>query len=235
MTSTQLNTLASLRRLALLVVAIPGLALASAVASADAFHDDLLDIQHRWAQANYETAGKEQKKVFETLLADARRFSVDHPDRAEALVWHGIVASTYAGLKGPFGAMSLAREAREKLLAAEALDPDTLDGSVYTSLGTLYYKVPGGLIGFGDKELAQEYLEKALRANPDGIDPNYFYADFLYGQKEYAAAKEALLKAQRAPARPDRELADEGRRREVAELLAQVGWKLGSVRGGADD
>jgi tetratricopeptide (TPR) repeat protein len=219
-------TQASLRRLALLVIAVPGLVLASALASADALYDDLLDIQHRWAHANYETSGKEQRKVFETLLADARRFSDSHPDRAEALVWHGIVASTYAGVKGPFGAMSLAKEAREKLLAAEALDPDTLDGSVYTSLGTLYYKVPGGLIGFGDKALAQEYLEKALRANPDGIDPNYFYADYLYGQKRYAAAREALLKAQRAPDRPDRELADEGRRREIADLLTQVDRKL---------
>lgn len=127
--------------------------------------------------------------------------------------------------------MSLAKEAREKLLAAEALDPDTLDGSVYTSLGTLYYKVPGGIIGFGDKSLAREYLEKALRANPHGIDPNYFYADYLYEQKQYSAARAALLKAQRAPNRPGRQLADEGRRREISELLSQVERKLHATPG----
>lgn len=232
MTSLRSATLASLRRLTLLAVAVPGLVLASAAASADEFSEVLLDIQHRWAQANYETSGKQQKKAFEALLADARHFSDSHPDRAEALVWHGIVASTYAGVKGPFGAMSLAREARDKLLAAEALDADALDGSVYTSLGTLYYKVPGGIIGFGDKSLAREYLEKALHANPDGIDPNYFYADYLYEQKQYTAAREALLKAQRAPDRPGRGLADERRRREVAELLAQVERKLHGAASG---
>lgn len=127
--------------------------------------------------------------------------------------------------------MSLAKEARDQLLRAEALDPEVLDGSVYTSLGTLYYKVPGGIIGFGDKSLARDYLEKALRMNPDGIDPNYFYADYLYEEKEYAAAREALLKAQRAPGRQGRELADDGRRREVAALLTAVEDKLHDAAG----
>ena len=39
--------------------------------------------------------------------------------------------------------------------------------------------MPGWPIGFGDKKKAEEYLKKALAANPDGIDPNFFYGDFL--------------------------------------------------------
>ena len=200
--------------------------LASVPSMAGEFEDTLLDIQHRWAEANYEASGKNQKKAFAALLDDARAFASDHDDRAEALVWHGIVASTYAGVKGPFGAMSLAKEARSALLAAESLDPSVLDGSVYTSLGTLYSKVPGGIIGFGDKDLARDYFRKAIAANPDGIDPNYFYGEYLYEQEEFEAAKSALLKAQQAPARPDRPLADEGRQHEVADLLAQVDKSL---------
>jgi Tfp pilus assembly protein PilF len=123
--------------------------------------------------------------------------------------------------------MSLAKEAREVLMQAEALDPTVLDGSVYTSLGTLYFKVPGGLIGFGDKDLARKYLEKALQQNPDGIDPNYFYGEFLLEQKEYDAARTALRKAKNAPQRPDRPLADEGRQQEIDALLEQVNRKLG--------
>lgn len=209
-------------RTCLLVAAL----LMSVPSIAGEFDDTLLDIQHRWAQANYETSGKSQKKAFAALLEDARAFARDHENRAEALVWHGIVASTYAGVKGPFGAMSLAKEARDALLAAESLDPGVLDGSVYTSLGTLYSKVPGGIIGFGDKDLARNYFRKAIAANPDGIDPNYFYGEYLFEQEELEAAKSALLKAQRAPARPDRPVADEGRRLEVAELLAQVNKSL---------
>ncbi len=200
---------------------------ASLAAKADEFSDTLHAIQHRWATANYEETGSAQKQAFESLLEDSRHFAVTNPARAEALVWQGIVASSYAGVKGPFGAMSLAKEARDVLVQAEALDPTVLDGSVYTSLGTLYFKVPGGLIGFGDKDLAREYLEKALQQNPDGIDPNYFYGEFLLEQREYEAARAALLKAKNAPQRPDRPLADRGRQKEIDALLELVNRKLG--------
>ena len=219
-----MNRILTFFAVALLVgmVSVPTMA-----ADGDAFDNTLHDIQHRWAEANYNTSGGAQKQAFETLLEDARAFAAANPDRAEALVWQGIVASTYAGVKGPFGAMSLAKEARQVLMQAEALDPTVLDGSVYTSLGTLYSKVPGGLIGFGDKSLAREYLEKAVQQNPDGIDPNYFFGEFLLEQKEYEAAKTALLKAKNAPQRPDRPLADEGRQREIDSLLDEVNRKLG--------
>jgi len=205
------------------------LILASAGSLADdrAFDDQLLDIQHRWAEANYHETGKAQKKAFEDLLTDARAFAQANPDRAEGLIWQGIVASTYAGVKGPFGAMSLANEARDALMAAEKIDPDALDGSVYTSLGTLYYKVPGGIIGFGDKDLARRYLEKAVSANPDGIDSNYFFAEFLFEQEEYAAARDALLKAETAPARASRPLADAGRHQEITALMREINKKIG--------
>jgi len=195
-------------------------------AIAGGFEDALVDVQHRWAKANYSMQGRQQKQAFEALLEDARALAADNPDRAEALVWQGIVASTYAGVKGPFGAMSLAKEARDALVAAEEMNAGVLDGSVYTSLGTLYYKVPGGLIGFGDKSLARSYLEKALAINPDGIDPNYFYGEFLFEEHEYEAARVALLRAKQAPGRPDRPLADEGRHEEIAVLLSEVERKL---------
>lgn len=217
----------SLPRLLMTVFTLALLFAAATSSATDAtFDKQLLDIQHRWAFANYSSHGKAQKKAFESLLEDARALAQSHPDRAEALVWQGIVASTYAGVKGPFGAMSLANEARDALTKAEQLDASVLDGSVYTSLGTLYYKVPGGIIGFGDKKLAGNYLQKALQANPEGIDPNYFYGEFLFEQEDYAAARDALLRAQRAPARADRPLADQGRRQEVAALLERVNAKI---------
>ncbi len=187
----------------------------------------LREIQQRWAEANYRLEGGEQKDAFEALAEDAAALVAAHPDRAEPLVWQGIVLSTYAGVKGPFGAMSLAKKSRDALHAAEKLDPTVLRGSVYTSLGALYYKVPGGFIGFGDKDRAREYLEKAIAMNPDGIDPNYFYGEFLYEEKDYEAARRALEHALEAPARSDRTLADQGRREEIRELLARVEEKAG--------
>lgn len=227
MTKSQTLNLLRIRRLLAVAFLAGVFSTASFAARADEFGATLHDIQHRWAEASYRETGGTQKKAFEALLEAARNLAAANPERAEALVWQGIVASTYAGVKGPFGAMSLAKEARQALMKAEAMDPTVLDGSVYTSLGTLYSKVPGGLIGFGDKDLAREYLEKAVQENPDGIDPNYFYGEFLLEQKEYEAARSALLKAKNAPQRPDRPLADEGRQREIDTLLNEVNRKLG--------
>jgi Tfp pilus assembly protein PilF len=82
------------------------------------------------------------------------------------------------------GALSLVKQARTNLEKAIEIEPNALQGSAWTSLGALYYQVPGWPIGFGDKDKADEMLKKALAINPDGIDPNYFYGDYLLKEKE---------------------------------------------------
>ena len=193
-----------------------------------AFDAELLSIQQAWAKVNYETpAGDARETAFEALEKRAEGFVKQHPGRPEALIWEGIIESSYAGAKGGLGALGLAKEARGNLEAALRLDPKALDGSAYTSLGTLYYKVPGFPLGFGDKDKARQMLGKALELNPDGIDPNYFYAEFLFEQGEYARALQYLDRAAKAPPRPGRELADKGRRGEVAALASKVRAKTG--------
>lgn len=193
-----------------------------------AFDAELLDLQQAWARANYETpAGAARVQAFETLEQRAGRFVHEHPKRAEALIWEGIIESSYAGAKGGLGALSLCKKARASLEAALAIDPRALDGSAYTSLGALYYKVPGFPLGFGDDDEAGELLQKALALNPTGIDPNYFYADYLFEQGRYEDALKHLDRAAQAPPRPGRESADKGRREEIAVLRRKVLGKLG--------
>ena len=110
---------------------------------------------------------------------------------------------------------------------AMELDANALDGSAYTSLGTLYFKVPGWPVGFGSDKKAAQLLEQALAINPDGIDPNYFYADYLISRKNYNEAEQFLLKAQQAAPRAGRERADAGRQAEIRDALASVREKLG--------
>ncbi len=86
--------------------------------------------------------------------------------------------------------------------------------------------MPGWPIGFGDKKKARAYLEKALQINPDGIDPNYFYADFLTEQGEYEKALQYFEKALAAPPRPGREDADAGRRQEIETGIQKSRQKL---------
>ncbi|MCF5879317.1 tetratricopeptide repeat protein, partial [Aeromonas veronii] len=126
------------------------------------------------------------------------------------------------GPNGGGGALGLVKEAKAKLELALKQDPKVLDGSAYTSLGSLYYQVPGWPVGFGDDEKAEQLLKQALAINPDGIDPNFFYGDFLLDQGRKAEAKTYLDKALAAPARPGREVADEGRRMEIRDRLAKL-------------
>jgi tetratricopeptide (TPR) repeat protein len=192
-----------------------------------AFNAELLSIQQAWAKVNYETpAGDARKEAFDALEKRAEAFTKQNPGRAEALIWEGIIESSYAGAKGGLGALGLAKEARGNLEAAIKINPNALDGSAYTSLGTLYYRVPGFPLGFGDHDKARELLKKALTINPNGIDPNYFYGDFLYEQGEYAQALQYLDKAAKAAPRPGREVADKGRHAEITALQAKVKAKM---------
>jgi len=188
-----------------------------------AFDSALAHIQEQWAIANYRIASKDEKlRAFEALSAEAHRLSVENPQRAEPLIWEGIVLSTYAGAKGGIGALALAKKSRAVLEAALEIDDQALDGSAYTSLGVLYAKVPGFPLGFGDDDKAQDLLVKALTINPYGVDPNYFYAQYLCDRHECRDALRYLQRAADAPPRPGRELADEGRHREVMELMAKA-------------
>lgn len=197
--------------------------------TATAFADVLADIkplQDRWAEVNYALPEDDREKAFAELLSNADKVVSGNPAKAEALIWRGIIKSSYANAKGGLGALSVAEGSKADLEQAIALDPTALQGSAYTSLGVLYAKVPGWPIGFGDNKQAKVLLQKALEQNPQGIDPNYFYADYLAGKRDWAQALRYLEKAKAAPARPGRESADAGRQQEIAALMAKVQKKL---------
>lgn len=186
----------------------------------------LQNLQDRWAEINYQVPKEQREKAFASLSEQAQKAVSAEPDAAELHIWNGIILSTYAGAKGGLGALGLVKEAKASLEQGLALDPKALSGSAYTSLGSLYYQVPGWPIGFGDDEKAEAMLKQALAINPDGIDPNYFYADYLARAKRYAEAKVALEKALQAPARPNRLSADAGRKQDIQALLSKVNAEL---------
>ncbi len=183
-------------------------------------------LQHDWATANYQTPEKDREAALKKLSEQAHQVTASNPGRAEPLIWEGIITSTLAKYQGKLSAGSTAKAARDLLLAAEKIDANAMDGSALTSLGSLYYKVPR-FISFGDHDKAREYLERALKINPNGIDSNYFYADFLLERGEYAKSLEYFKKALNAPARPNREDADSGRKADIQEGIKQVEKKSG--------
>lgn len=208
----------------LFAVMLAAVALVSqpACASVD---EDVAKLQHEWERVKYQMPAAEQEKEFARLVDDAEKAIARNPNRAEVLIWHGIIEASQAGAKGGLGALSLVKDAKKSFERALEINPDALSGSAYTSLGSLYYQVPGWPLGFGDDKKALELLKKGLAVNPDGIDPNYFYGDFLYRSGDLDNAEKALRKALAAPPRNGRKLADEGRRKEINQILEKIAEK----------
>jgi tetratricopeptide (TPR) repeat protein len=176
-------------------------------------------IQFEWARLYYlDEFLNNNYRELQGLARQANRVSHDHPQSAEALVWDAIVLSTLAEKKGGIGALSLVKESRLKLEQAEAIDSTVLGGSVYASLGTLYSKVPGWPISFGSDKKAERYFKKALAINPQGLDINYFFAEYLAEQGREQLALEYIDKALQASRMVERPLADKGRRAQAMKL-----------------
>lgn len=182
----------------------------------------LAELQQRWAEIKYTRPQAEQAVAFSSLSDTAEQLVERYPDSAELHIWAGIIHSTEAGVSGGLGALGLVKQAKIEFENALELNPLALDGSAYTSLGALYYQVPGWPIGFGDDDKAEWNLQRALSINPEGIDTLYFWGDYLHDQGRDTEARQALENALEAPHREGRELADNGRRSDIRQLLSQL-------------
>ena len=188
--------------------------------------DSVLVLQHEWAQANYKTADDQKEATFKALVDKAAALSAKYADRAEPKIWEAIIRAGYAGAMGGmssmFNAMPQMEKGRDLLLAAEKIDANALHGSVYTTLGSFYYMVPGGFIGFGDDDKALEYLNKAQAVAPDDMDANYFMGDYWLEDKEYKRAIPYLQKVIALPAVANRPVYSAGRKAEAEAKLRKA-------------
>jgi tetratricopeptide (TPR) repeat protein len=185
--------------------------------------EDVKAINDGWAHIVYEMNGSStQTKALDALAKQAATLVARYPGKAEPLLWQGIVTSEQANRANIFHKLGLATSARDIIARAYAIDPRAANGGAAMSLAVLYYKVPRSPIGFGDKDKARSLLGQALALDPNGMDANYFYGDFLLDQGDKAGARAALQKALHAPHDPARPVWDAGRRREVQALLAQA-------------
>lgn len=181
------------------------------------------ELQTDWAVIKYQVTDKDSKlEAIHKLEQKAEQVTKAYPDRAEPKIWEAIILSTDAGIVKGISALGKVKKAKELLEASLVIDGTALAGSAHTSLGSLYYQVPGWPVAFGDNKKAEIELQKAIAMNPDGIDPNFFYGDFLIEQKQFDKAKSYLEKALLAPDRAGRELADAGRRQEIKAALAKI-------------
>ena len=219
----------------LLVFAATVLLLAATVQSASASDNPAMDgdiqkLEHGWEHIVYQVKDHDaQLDQIDALNNEAAKVVQRYPGRAEPLIWNGIIASEEAAIASVFTALSYANQARSLFEAAEKINPTALDAAVPTSLGTLYYRVPGFPIGFGDDGKARHYLEQAVKIAPNGMDANYFYGDYLIEKGEYAKAAQVLRHALSLPPHPDRPVWDAGRRAEIRALLSKAEKRIASA------
>lgn len=203
-------------------------AAATATAARAATVDEVLvDVEQRWANAVYESTGRQKSKALATLLREVRELASTHDDNPKAVAWHGIIAHECVRIHCKSNSSNLRREARDALLKAESLGPGGLGSLVYGNLGGLYAETSSSFGGFGSKVRGIGYMWKAIVLDPEGLDANYLYAELLVDEKRYKEAHEILLKASTAIVRPGHELADRGRREQALALLSRVESKLG--------
>jgi tetratricopeptide (TPR) repeat protein len=220
MTSTSRNAV-----LSFVFMAVAGLYVAPAQA-ADAAAVEVHRLQSTWEAIKFGVPeGDEQTKKMDALGEDADAVAARFPDSVEVQIWDGIITSERASMASMFSALGLAKRARDILEQAYKTAPAKLDAGAPTSLGVLYYRVPGFPVGFGDKAKARQLLEQAVKLAPTGLDAWYFYGDFLYEQKEYSKAAEAFHHAQNLPPHPDRPAWDKNRRLVIEERLASIAAK----------
>jgi tetratricopeptide (TPR) repeat protein len=191
--------------------------------AADTLSPEVRRLQTKWEAIKFSIPeGAEQTKQMDALGEEADAVAGHFPSQPEALIWDGIITSERASMASAFSALGLAKRARDILGQAYHLDPAKLDAGATTSLGVLYYRVPGFPVGFGDKAKARELLEQAVKLAPNGLDAWYFYGDFLYTQNEYPKAAEVFQHALKIPPHPDRPLWDKNRRLVIEEFLAKI-------------
>jgi tetratricopeptide (TPR) repeat protein len=196
-------------------------------AEGPALNADVLHLALDWEHIKFQVEDRDlQEKQMAGLAQRAAEIAQRYQGRSEAQIWLGIIISEQASMASengsPFKALGFAKQARDILEKVEKTDPVTLDAGAPTSLGVLYYRVPGFPVGFGDTAKARQLLQEAIANAPNGLDANYFYGDFLYEQKEYSAAEKVLQHALTLPPHPERPIWDKSRRLVMQELLAKM-------------
>lgn len=191
-----------------------------AAAFADDMADALAGLESNWVQIRYHTDDKTKKlEGGRALAAEATALAARYPGRVEPLVWQAFGLLIEPEVNRDIGALGIVKQAKALLEKAEAMDPNGMNGVVQATLGTLYYEMPGWPIAFGDNKKAADYLLKALEINPGGMDPNYFYGDFLLQRGKGREALPYLEKAMQTPLRQGHEAADTARRIDIQEAL----------------
>ncbi|MDD5321235.1 MAG: hypothetical protein PHD43_11600 [Methylococcales bacterium] len=202
--------------------AFVALLLLSSQGFAENLNDSLQNIESEWASIYYNTPKQQREAEYSRLLDKTVSLSRQFPGNAEPFIWEAIVKASNADNQDPVTALEAIHEVRDLLLKAIKINPQAMNGSAYVTLGTLYYMAPKWPIAFGDDAAAKKMLQTALMINPNGIDTNYFYANYLLSNNELKEAERYFERAIAVPARTEQLYADNRLKEEAKSALQQT-------------
>ncbi|WP_338636381.1 hypothetical protein [Spirobacillus cienkowskii] len=144
-----------------------------------------------------------------------------NPSRVEGFYWYAINLGSYGLEKGIFTALKNAKPGRDALLEAAKIDAKYHWCGPLRILGRYYQEVPGGLISFGDKKIANEYFLKAIETCPN-FRVNTMYLGIL--KKKQGLNSEALDFFKKAQSLPnlDGKIEESRYSKELAENIKTV-------------
>ena len=182
----------------------------------------LQEIETSWAKTHYGLPEDKQLAAYLPLIDKAEQLLAQYPHNTEVMFCIAMIKSSMAAHENPARALAIVNEVRDLLTKVVTINPNTMQGSAYVILGTLYYRVPSWPISFGDKRQAEEMLTTALRIHPEGIDTNYFYGQFLLDNNQRKEARHYFKKALDVPLRPEQRYADEQLKNEARQALDKL-------------
>jgi len=180
------------------------------------------NLESAWASVYYQPDETVQKQTYPQLQTKAAELGRRFPNAAEPKIWLATIMATNAALEPPLTALTTLAQAKQLLEEAIEINPKALDGAAYVTLGTLYYMLPGWPVSFGDDDIAEQLLKTSLGINPNGIDANYFYADYLLRHDRIEEAEAFFMKAINAPVRRQQKFADSQLQNEAKLALLRV-------------
>ncbi len=207
------------RRLAALCILFVASVSLAATPVPKPLEEKLAALYRAWSDVYYLQPETAREKGMQPVIAGAQALQKEFPGRAEPLIMEAVARSAWAEKSGRLTALEQAKIARALLEESIGRDARALEGAAWVTLGALYYRVPGWPVGFGDDDRAREYLEKAIRLNPDNLDAYFFLGEFLHQEGEKTLARETWRRGLQTPRRARFPVADEGRRKMIRDRL----------------
>lgn len=193
--------------------------------SASELNNSLVSLEHDWAATYYQAGEAQQRQAYPQLLAKAADLVKRYPQAAEAKIWLATIMVSNAALESSLTVLATLDNAKALLEESIKQNPTALNGAAYLTLGTLYYRVPGWPVSFGDVSIAEQMLKTSLQMNPQGVDANYFYGDYLLRQERVAEAEAYFRKAVQVSARKQQLINDLHLQQDATVALANIHQK----------